>query len=160
MELVLKKKFHYQALIPAFLTSVIANKIGIIIGNRRINYPELDLGVFDFFIMFKLIILGFLFGLVGLVFNYCLDNSSLVYNKITSNPLIKGFLGGFFTIILFLLLGENYNGLGNSYIAQSFVSKVSILDFIWKILFTAVALGSVFQGGRGNPTFFCWGYLW
>ncbi len=28
------------------------------------------------------------------------------------------------------------------------------MDYIWKIIFTAVALGSVFQGGRGNPTFF------
>ena len=28
------------------------------------------------------------------------------------------------------------------------------MEWIWKIIFTAVALGSVFQGGRGNPTFF------
>lgn len=52
------------------------------------------------------------------------------------------------------MLGENYNGLGTSYIKESFKTSVSFFDFIFKILFTAVALGSVFQGGRGNPTFF------
>ena len=63
-------------------------------------------------------------------------------------------MGGVITIILFWIAGDNYNGLGQSFINDSFKNHVSIMDYIWKIIFTAVALGSVFQGGRGNPTFF------
>ena len=56
--------------------------------------------------------------------------------------------------MLFWIAVDNYNGLGQSFIAKSFEESVSLMEWIWKIIFTAVALGSVFQGGRGNPTFF------
>ena len=154
MELVLKGKFHYQALIPAFLTSVISNEISYLVGKEEIVYPQLDLGALNFLLIMKLILLGLAFGVVGFIFNYILDNSSKVYSKFTKNPYIKALLGGILTIVLFMLLGQNFNGLGTSYIAESFEKSVSIFDWIWKILFTAIALGSVFQGGRGNPTFF------
>lgn len=154
MELVLKGGFNYSALIPSFLTSVIASRVAELIGRKSIVYPALDLGDFNGILILKIIALGILFGLVGMLFNFILDNSSKVYNLITKNPYIKGFLGGVFTIILFWIAGDNYNGLGNTYIAKSFEEQVSIFDFLWKIIFTAVALGSVFQGGRGNPTFF------
>lgn len=125
MELILKGRFHYSALIPAFFTTVVSNEIAIRVGSKAIQYP-----------------------------NLILDNSSKVYNKVTKNPYIKAILGGVITIILFFLVGDNYNGLGQSFINESFNNYVSIMDPILKILFTAVALGSVFQGGRGHPTFF------
>lgn len=154
MELVLKGNFNYESLIPAFLTSVTANEVAQRIGNKAIEYKPLDLGTLDFILILKLIGLGILFGLVGLLFNFMLDNSSKVYSYFIKSPLIKGFVGGILTIILFLMLGENYNGLGQKFISSSFETPASPLSFFWKILFTAVALGSVFQGGRGNPVFF------
>lgn len=154
MELVIKGNFNYESLIPAFLTSVIANKAAHIIGNKPIEYVQLDLGELNIILLLKVIILGILFGVVGMIFNFCLDKSSKIYGLFIKNPLVKGFTGGAITIILWLILGDNYNGLGQKFISSSFETPSSILDFVWKILFTAVALGSVFQGGRGNPTFF------
>lgn len=154
MELVLKKRFNYQALIPAFLTSVIANEVGNYFGRKIIRYPSLKIGNLTFIVICKLVLLGVMFGLLGMIFNYALDNSGKVYSKFIKSPLIKGFVGGVITIILFLILGEDYNGLGTTYIINSFTEPAYILDFFWKIIFTAVALGSVFQGGRGNPIFF------
>lgn len=154
MELVLKGNFNYESLIPAFITSVVANEVAQRIGNKAIKYKALDLGTLDFILILKLIVLAILFGLVGLLFNFAMDNSSKIYSYFIKNPLIKGFFGGVLTIILFLFLGENYNGLGQKFISASFETPASPLAFIWKILFTAVALGSVFQGGRGNPVFF------
>lgn len=154
MELVLKGNFHYEALIPAFLTNVVANEVSLYIGNKEINYPNLSLGNLDISMIFKLILLGIIFGIAGFIFNFVLDNSSKVYNLFTKNPYYKALLGGSITIILFLIVGDDYNGLGQSFINNAFKSEVSIMDSLWKLLFTAVALGSVFQGGRGNPTFF------
>ena len=154
MELVLKGNFNYESLIPAFFTSVIANKVSILIGNKHITYPQLDLGQFSFIVIIKLIFLGIVFGLVGMLFNYVLDNSSRVYGLFIKSPIIKGIVGGIITILLYFLVGDNYNGLGQSFINEAFENRVSYFEFIWKIIFTAVALGSVFQGGRGNPTFF------
>lgn len=154
MELVLKGKFHYQALIPAFLTTVFSNEIANIIGNNEVVYPQLNLGELSILLLLKLILLGIICGIAGVIFNLVLDNSSKLYDLVTKNPYIKAILGGGITIVLFLIIGNNYNGLGQSFINDSFSNRVSIMDSIWKILFTAVALGSVFQGGRGNPTFF------
>lgn len=154
MELVLKGKFHYQALIPAFLTTVFSNEIANIIGNNEVVYPQLNLGELSILLLLKLTLLGIICGIAGFIFNLVLDNSSKLYDLVTKNPYIKAILGGGITIVLFLIIGNNYNGLGQSFINDSFSNRVSIMDSIWKILFTAVALGSVFQGGRGNPTFF------
>lgn len=154
MELVLKGRFHYSALIPAFFTTVVSNEIAIRVGSKAIQYPNLILDDLNLILIGKLIILGIIFGIGGFIFNFVLDNSSKVYNKVTKNPYIKAILGGGITIILFFLVGDNYNGLGQSFINESFNNYVSIVDPILKIVFTAVALGSVFQGGRGNPTFF------
>lgn len=154
MELVLKGKFHYEALIPAFLTNVVANEVSLYIGNKEINYPSLSLGNLDVLMIFKLILLGIIFGIAGFIFNFVLDNSSKVYDIFTNNPYYKALIGGGITIILFLIVGDDYNGLGQSFISNAFKNQVSIMDSLWKLLFTAVALGSVFQGGRGNPTFF------
>ena len=154
MELVLKGRFHYEALIPAFLTSTIANKVAHLIGDKAIRYPSLDLGPLTLNLIGKLIVLGIFFGFVGLVFNFILDNSSKVYNYFIKNPYGKAIAGGILTIILFWIAGDNYNGLGQKFISSSFEKQVSIFEFMWKIIFTGVALGSVFQGGRGNPAFF------
>lgn len=154
MELVLKGKFNYESLIPACLTSVVANKVSRLIGNKPIEYPPLNLGDFNTILLLKIIALGVLFGIIGMLFNFALDNSSKVYGLFIKNPLLKGFVGGIITILLCLIIGDNYNGLGQKFIRNSFESPCSIFDFLWKIIFTAVALGSVFQGGRGNPTFF------
>ncbi|WP_195617316.1 chloride channel protein [Clostridium paraputrificum] len=154
MELVLKGKFHYQALIPAFLTTVFSNEIANLIGNKEVVYPQLNLGELSIILLLKLILLGIICGIAGFIFNLVLDNSSKLYDLVTKNPYIKANLGGIITIVLFLIIGDNYNGLGQSFINDSFNNRVSIMDSIWKVLFTAVALGSVFQGGRGNPTFF------
>lgn len=154
MELVLKGKFNYESLIPAFLTSVIANKVSHLIGNKSISYTPLELGELSGSLFLKLLALGILFGLVGMLFNFAMDNSSKLYSLFIKNPLLKGFIGGVIIIILCWILGENYNGLGQKVISSSFEVPASPLSFLWKILFTAVALGSVFQGGRGNPTFF------
>lgn len=154
MELVLKGQFHYQALIPAFLTTVISNEIATWIGNKTIEYPLLALDDLSLLLILKLVLLGVIFGIGGFIFNWVLDKSSKIYDVVTKNPYIKAILGGVITIVLFWLVGDNYNGLGQAFIRDAFDEPATIMDSIWKILFTGVALGSVFQGGRGNPTFF------
>ncbi|MDB8438946.1 chloride channel protein [Turicibacter sanguinis] len=154
MELVLKGKFHYEALLPAFLTSVISSEVAKQIGDELITYPSLELGALDLTLILKLVGMGLLFGLVAMMFNGALDLAPKIYSRWIKSPYIKGMVGGVLTIILFWMAGDNYNGLGQSHIALAFEEPVSLIEFIWKIIFTAVALGSVFQGGRGNPTFF------
>ena len=136
MELVLKGQFHYQALIPAFLTTVISNEIATWIGNKTIDYPLLALDDLSILLILKLVLLGIIFGIGGFVFNWVLDKSSHIYDLVTKNPYIKAVLGGVITIILFWLVGDNYNGLGKTIIRDAFDEPATIMDSICKILFT------------------------
>lgn len=154
MELVLKGRFHYQALIPAFLTTVISNEISTWIGSKSIDFPKLALDDLTILLILKLVLAGIIFGIGGFLFNLALDNSSKLYERVTKSPYLKALIGGVITIILFLIVGDDYNGLGQTFIRDSFDKPATLMDSIWKIIFTAIALGSVFQGGRGNPTFF------
>ncbi len=80
MEVVLKGKFHYEALIPAFLTTVISNEVATLIGSTTISYPNLTLDTLNILLIMKLVMLGIVFGAIGFIFNFVLDNSSKVYN--------------------------------------------------------------------------------
>ncbi|MGN0027708.1 MAG: chloride channel protein, partial [Clostridium sp.] len=75
MELVLKGRFHYQALIPAFLTTVVSNEIAVWIGSKTVEYPNLVLDDLSFIVIMKLVLLGVIFGIGGFIFNLVLDNS-------------------------------------------------------------------------------------
>jgi H+/Cl- antiporter ClcA len=65
-------------------------------------------------------------------------------------------LGGFVLLAMLWLVGtRDYLGLGVPEILQSFTAEgVSTWAFFWKILFTAVTLGSSFKGGEVTPLFF------
>ena len=106
MELVLKGQFHYQALIPAFLTTVISNEIATAIGSKHIDYPVLALDNLGFMMILKLAALGIVFGIGGFIFNLALDNSGKLYEFITKNPYFKALIGGVLTIVLFWIAGD------------------------------------------------------
>ena len=61
MELVLKGKFHYQAILPSLMTSIVANETYLFLWNKNISYPEISLGEHNLFLIIKLIILGIIF---------------------------------------------------------------------------------------------------
>jgi H+/Cl- antiporter ClcA len=57
-------------------------------------------------------------------------------------------------LLLVLLVGTDYLGLGTPLIGKSFHSGgVESGAFAWKILFTAITLGTGFKGGEVTPLF-------
>lgn len=98
---------------------------------------------------------GILFGLVGMLFAKSTHFwSNLFKNEITYPPL-RPVIGGVLLAILFFAVGTSkYNGLGVPVIVESFSEKLPFYDFLAKIFFTSLTLGSGFKGGEVTPLFY------
>ena len=155
MEVIVLGTMEYTALIPCFIASFVGNLVTTALGAKHSHYalsgvPELSTSV-----LFKVIIASLLFGLVSILFSEGIHVCKKQFSKLFKNPMIKSMVGGVIIILLTLLIGtRDYLGLGLPYISASFAEGVPPFAFLGKIVFTAITLGTGFQGGEVTPFFF------
>ena len=156
LEVFLMGKIRYESLIPAFLSSIIADMVtqhwwGVSHSKYIItNFPELTI---------KNILLacvaGICFGLAGKLFSISIKLVKTTLSKYIKFQPYHAIIGGIIIILLTKALGTyKYNGLGLETIMSSFSSQQPVYDFLFKIIFTAVTLGSGFKGGEVTCLFF------
>lgn len=149
-------KLSYEAILPALLSSVIADQV-----TTRwwgITHSSYSLGVFpdiSFQSIFYACVAGILFGLASRLFSWSMDKwRQLLSQTITYRPL-HAVIGGCLIVILTELSGTTiYNGLGLETIALAFTDQLPIYAFALKILFTAITLGAGYKGGEVTCLFF------
>lgn len=103
----------------------------------------------------KLIVLGFVFGIVGGAFAFCLKSAKHCTQKVFTNPYKRIFVVGFIVAILLFFLGQcRYSGVGENLIVLAF-SKGTIYTYDWilKFALTICTLSAGFQGGEVTPLF-------
>lgn len=103
----------------------------------------------------KLLVLGFLFSLIGLLFSVGLERAKGYFIKVFPSPYQRIFIGGLVIslAVLFIHTGR-YGGLGTNLIEASFQNEVIYsYDFILKITLTILTLAVGFQGGEVTPLF-------
>ena len=163
---------RYNALVPCLMASVLADmvcsawaikhttySIGIVKSQSfQFNFLHVDL-----MLLLKVIFAGITFGLTGFLFVQLQTSIKKAANKFIKVEWLIPFIGGVIIIILCLLLNtKDYLGLGvfaqNSggvSIVSSFtIGGAGYLSWFWKLLFTAITLGSGFKGGDVTPLFF------
>lgn len=156
LEVFLMGKMKYESLLPAFFSSIIANEVaqnwwGIKHSKYIINnFPELT---------FKNIVLacaaGICFGIAGKLFSMSIKYVKAVLFKYIKFQPYHAIVGGILIILLTKAVGTyKYNGLGLETIMSSFSNQLPVYDFLFKIIFTAVTLGSGFKGGEITCLFF------
>ncbi|UDM80578.1 chloride channel protein [Vagococcus fluvialis] len=103
----------------------------------------------------KLLILGFLFSLVGLFFSVSLKQAKAYFTRWMPNNYQKILVGGSIVAILALVLHTGrYSGLGTNLIEASFQGEIIYsYDFLLKIMLTVLTLAVGFQGGEVTPLF-------
>jgi H+/Cl- antiporter ClcA len=172
LEVLALGRIQHDALMPCFIASVLADIVCTAWGIHHTQYHINLIGRgpsyfsffhFDFHLLGQVIIAGILFGLAGLLFaetSHTIRNYSKRYIKI--KWLIPA-LGGILIIIMTYLLGtRDYLSLGVSNPGQHAVSIISCFhaggatsfSWLWKLLFTAITLGTGFKGGEVTPLFF------
>lgn len=102
----------------------------------------------------KATLMGIAFGLVALGFSSLTNGLRALFRNLVLHAAWRPALGGAIIILLTYLVGTRaYLGLSLPLITESFAAPISGTAFLLKLLFTAVTLGSGFQGGEVTPLF-------
>jgi H+/Cl- antiporter ClcA len=174
MEVLSIGRIKYDALLPCFIASLLADFTCSAYGIHHTSYSIAFLGIvdpkkqwlsfltFDYLLLFKTVIAGVAFGLAGFLFaetSHFIKNTSSKYIK---NRWLIPVTGGLAVLGISHILGTfDYLGLGvtNPVHGVSIISAFSeegatYWSWLWKLLLTAITLGTGFKGGEVTPLFF------
>lgn len=149
-------RLRYDALVPALTASLVGDLVVRGLGIHHTVTP--DLGPIDITgeLVAKVAVAGLAFGLTALVFAELTHGIKRVFGATVAWPPLRPFLGGIAIVALSYLVGtRDYNGLSLPLITKSLAGGGGIVAFAFalKLLFTAITLGSGFQGGEVTPLF-------
>lgn len=146
---------EYEALLPAFVGAYVASTTSHLLGLEKFFVNINDTIPIDEKAVVKIIILGIAFGLAGKAFSYCLSKLKVFMGNKFKNPYVRiGVVSIPLAVLLFIVLGGRYCGLGTNIINNCFNDgTVYSYDFILKIAFTVITLSIGFQGGEVTPLF-------
>jgi H+/Cl- antiporter ClcA len=152
----------YDVLLPSFIAGFAAFTTAQFLGIKYTYYHmhfyqniSLDLGLIA-----KVVLAALFFGIVSDIVITMVSTTSKLIKGIKLNSYIKAFLGGVLLIILTLIFGEQYIGLGINTIShilnpnQIYINDVHWYTFLLKALFTSISLGSGGSGGIITPIFY------
>ena len=172
LEVLALGRIKHDALMPCFIASVLADITCSAWGIHHTHYhidpvasglPLLSFLHFDFILLIKVILGGVAFGLTGYAFaetSHTIRNYSSRWIK--PKWLIPA-IGGVIIIGLTFALGtQDYLSLGvigkepgSITIPSCFhAGGATSFSWLWKLLFTAITLGTGFKGGEVTPLFF------
>jgi len=146
----LKYKSLFPAIISAFTSFFIANLFGL-----ESEKVKIAAQVFDVHLIWKLLILGLIFGVVGAFFASTLRRTKKILKKLIPNPIIKTAVFGVLLSIAFIFLYQGrYSGFGtNITMAALTGGEIYHWDWILKLVLTVLTLSAGFMGGELTPLF-------
>ena len=155
-------RIQYDALLPCLIASVLADLTCSAWGIHHTPY-HIQPVEFSLLLLGEVILAGLAFGLAGNLFS-TLSHAIKNYSKKWIQPAwLIPVAGGVLIIGLSFLIGsQDYLSLGVTGKDSNSVSIVSSfhaggangLSWWWKLLFTAITLGTGFKGGEVTPLFF------
>lgn len=147
-------KLRYDAILPCFLAGIVADAVTRAWGIHHTVYTIPFIPELSMFGLLNTILAGMVFGIVGMLFAKLTHGIANIFKKISYAPL-RPLIGGSMVALAVWKLGTTqYIGLGIPTIVNSFSTKLPPWDFLGKLIFTAITLGSGFKGGEVTPLFF------
>jgi H+/Cl- antiporter ClcA len=156
LEVVRAGQMRYDALLACLMASFVGDAVTLAWGVGHSGYPAITPPGWSWALGVKLVIAAIAFGLASLLFARLTHSIKALMARWVPYPPLRPLVGGFAVITLTFLVGTRlYLGLGLPAIEQALSGAALSLDaFAWKTLFTAVTLGTGFQGGEVTPLFF------
>lgn len=148
-------RMRYDAIFPCFLAAIVGDQMGMLCGIHHTHYAVSAIAQINLWSITATLIAGMLFGLIGMLFALATHSLSDLAKKTIRYAPLRPFIGGVIVAIAVWLLGTHrYIGLGIPTIVESFQQPVAPWDFLGKMAFTVVSLGSGFKGGEVTPLFY------
>ena len=146
---------YYSALVPCLVASLAALQISVFFGVAPTRFAVAVYPVHAVMV-FKVAGLAILCTVVSILFCLSMHHTEHALRKWIPNDFVRVLAGGAAIVGLTLLLGTgDYNGAGMDVITRAIEQGTARPDaFFWKLLFTAVTLGTGYKGGEVVPCFF------
>ena len=155
MEVISVGVMYYAALVPCVISSLIASEFAAGFGINPesfhvVNIPELSVITGG-----KMVIIAVACAAVSIIFCMVLQGVSRLYTRYLPNPYVRIVAASTVIIVITLLLHTtDYMGAGNNLIELAVEEgQARPLDFLWKIILTALTMRAGFRGGEIVPSF-------
>ena len=152
-------RLRYEAMLPCLAAAVIADQVlllwGPLLHIAHTHYAVPLIPALSAWTLCAMVVAGVLFGVTGKVFAQATHGlSGLMKRKIAYAPL-RPLIGGLVIAVAVWLIGtDKYIGLGIPTIVDALKQPLPAYDFLGKMAFTIVSLGTGFKGGEVTPLFF------
>ena len=152
-------RLRYEAMLPCLAAAVIADQVlllwGPLLHIAHTHYAVPLIPALSAWTLCAMVVAGVLFGVTGKVFAQATHGlSGLMKRKIAYAPL-RPLIGGLVVAVAVWLIGtDKYIGLGIPTIVDALKQPLPAYDFLGKVAFTIVSLGTGFKGGEVTPLFF------
>lgn len=172
MEVLTIGRMNTAALVPCLIAGIASDQACIAWGIQHTHYQissplaagaQLHLVPLTLGMLWKVIVAAMLFGLTSVLFAETVHGLQQLFKVTIRRPVLRPAMGGLLVIGLIYLVGtRDYLGLGVSSTEPGPVTILSSFQsggahtwsWLWKLLFTAVTIGSGFKGGEVTPLFF------
>ncbi|MDR0278616.1 MAG: voltage-gated chloride channel family protein [Paucimonas sp.] len=148
-------RMRYDALFPCMVAAIIADQVGLLWGVVHTHYAIGDIVPIHFWTVLAVVAAGVVFGLTARLFAIVTHTLSASMKRLIVYPPMRPVLGGIvIATAAWAFDGYQYIGLGIPGIVQSFETPVAPWDWLGKLAFTVVSLGTGFKGGEVTPLFY------
>lgn len=154
MEVITVGVMYYSALVPCIVASIVAAGIAQSFHAVPTQFTITGAPEIGVLPLMQVSLLGILCALVSILYCFVMHGTGLLYKKWIPNQYVRAAVGGVLVILLALVFGRDYLGMGGNVIAAAFQHSSRPEAFLLKLLFTAVTLGAGFRGGEIVPAFF------
>lgn len=164
-------RISHAALVPCLIASLVSDRTCLAWGIGHTHYPIHSLTdpaagaphPLGGSVLAAAALVGALSGLASALFSELTHGLHAAFRKLSGSPLVRPLVGGLIVIGLTFLVGNRDSlGLGVSSPDPAAVTIVRCFEaggahlwsWFWKLVFTAVTLGTGFKGGEVTPLFF------
>ena len=148
-------RFRHDGIFPCLIAAIVGDRITLAWGLHHQVYRVPIVPPLTIWGILTAIVAGIAFGLTARVFATLSHQIGDYFKAKISYPPLRPFIGGILVAIAIQLVGTTkYIGLGIPTIVSAFDAQVAPWDFLAKIGFTTLSLGSGFKGGEVTPLFY------
>ncbi len=154
MEVITVGVMYYSALVPCTIASIVAAGIAQSFHAIPTQFAVTGTPEIGILPLLKVSLLGILCAIVSILYCFVMHGAGLLYKRWIPNQYLRAAVGGVLVILLALVFGRDYLGMGGDVIAAAFLHSARPEAFLLKLIFTALTLGAGFRGGEIVPAFF------
>ena len=155
MEVVSVGVMYYAALLPCVVASIIAAEFATGMGINPETFSVTRIPALTVETALKMAIISVGCAMVSIMFCIALKFVAKIYGKYLKNLYVRVFVAGCVVIAITMILNtKDYMGAGNELIARAIeTGQARPLDFLWKMILTAVTMRAGYRGGEIVPAF-------